>query len=124
MGFPRGGRLLVAFPQGPLKIEDLLLELLEACLEGGGVGRGAKAAALEHLDAERLRQATLERVELLGEAAVLLAEVGVVGQQRPSADSVGRHVARQIAVGGLEHGGAQVGVAVDERAVHPGACGD
>jgi hypothetical protein len=36
---------------------------------------------LERLLTQQLGKALLERVELLGQAAVLFAEVGVVGQQ-------------------------------------------
>jgi len=69
VGLAGGGELLVALLQSTLEVEDLLLELLDADLERGGVGRGAKAAALERLLTQQLGKALLERVELLGQAA-------------------------------------------------------
>jgi hypothetical protein len=124
-GFPGGGEFLVAFFERAPQIEDLLAELFHLFLEGSGVRRGAEPGALADLGAEEFGQAFFEAAGVVFEAAVAFAQVGVVGQQRAAADAGGPGwAAGGWVFGGGDDGGAQVGVAVDERPVHPGSGGD
>jgi len=82
---------------------------------------GAKAAAVEGLLAEQPGQPRFQVADLLGEPAVLLVQVGVLGEHGPVADRGRRRERAGGRVrGGFEDGGVQVGVPVHERAVHRG----
>lgn len=100
------------------------MEGLELVVQGG-VGRGAETGALADLGAEQFGEPVFEASDVLFEAAGAVAEVGVVGQQRPAADgaSPGRAAGGGV-FGGGDDGGAEVGVAVDERPVDAGTGGD
>jgi hypothetical protein len=86
VGFPGGGEFLVAFFGVASQVEVLLLEGLDLVVQRGDVGRGAEAGALADLGAEQFGQPVFEAAGVLFEAPAAVAEVGVVGQQRPAAD--------------------------------------
>ncbi len=92
-------QFLVALLQDPAQVEDLLVEFTDLGLERGDVGGRGEAAAAERGLAEQTGQAVFEGPDLLGEAAVLLAQVGVVGEQRAAAGSAARDVAARLATG-------------------------
>ena len=112
---PGGSEFLVTFLQRPPQVENLLAEAVSLFADSSDIGCGAEAGAFADAGAEQFGQLVFEAAGVVFEAAVALAEVGVVGQQRPAADSTcpGRAV-RRWGLGSGDDGGAQVRVAVDE----------
>ena len=125
VGFPGGGEFLVAFFECLAQVEDLLAQAVGLFAEGGCIVGGAEPGALADLGAEQFGQALFESAGVVFQAAVAFAQVGVVGQQRAAAGGAGPGgAAGGWVFGGGDDRGAQVGVAVDEGPVHPGAGGD
>jgi hypothetical protein len=125
VGLAGGGEFVLAFFDVAAQVEVFLLEGLELIVQHGDVGWRAEAGAAADLGAEQFRQPVFEAADVLFEAPGAIAEVGVVGLQRPAADSAGPSRAAGGGVfGGGDDRGTEVGVAVDERPVDAGASSD
>jgi hypothetical protein len=102
-----------------------VVQAVDLVAETGCIGGGAKPGPLADLRAEQFGQALFQAGCVQFEAAVAFAKVGVVGLQRPVADSTcSCWPCRCRVPGGGDDGGAQVGVAMDERPVYPRAGGN
>ena len=113
------GEFVVVVLEVLAAVEELLFEFGDAFAEGAGFVGAGEAGVVEDLFAEDFGQPLGELGVLLAEAFVVFTEVGEVGQQRPSADAGAGRV--RFGFGGEgEDLGAQVVVAIQERAVDPG----
>lgn len=125
VGFTGGDEFLLTIFDAAAQVEVFLLEDLDLVVQHGDVGRWAEAGALADLGAEQFGQTVFEAADVLFETPGAVAEVGVVGLQRPAADRgcPGRTAGGGV-FGGGDDRGAEVGVAVDERPVDAGAGSD
>jgi hypothetical protein len=116
VGGAGGGEFVVAVLEVLAAVEQLLFEFGDAIPQGAGfVGVGETGGA-EDLFPQQLGQSLRQFGVLVAQAFVVRAQVGEVGQQRPSADAGAGRV--RFGFGAQrEDLGAQVVVAIQKRAV-------
>jgi hypothetical protein len=120
-----GGEVLVAFVQTQAQIDDLLFEVGDLLVQGVDVSWGAEPGLAPGLFTERFGEALLEVLDVSMEPGGAFVGGEQVGLQRGSGD---RQARAAVCGGWLGCQGVdlleQLGVSVDETAVHAGGAGD